>query len=504
MNQPEYTQQQENTNDKASSKPTLMLNPYVVVFLFSVMLSTWLIWLGVPCITSDHAVYHSPAAEFVGNGRMAIPCFKSLFPQTEDAFGCYPPLFQFLLSGWYATFGFSLRTALAFHFVIHLLSTLAIMRLTERFLDGTECTTSKRWYILLAVGVIHTTNLTNFDRQEETALLCLWIEMLFVQGPVIWRCLLSGLMISLAGLISPWVGLLGASVFGFRTLIQGRMNGDTALKWRHAAFQLLAAGLMALLPVLIWAFYMEHHYPGILNDQFLGTMRYIAAHRPQAPSVLNNLDEFWNTLLITRPQLPVLFVTAALFLGQNRRYITPNLLAIYITSMLALIFLLVTRPEAYTYVGAVEILLLPCFIPALSRYLLEPATDSRFGYLLLFLFTLFASQKAVQEATVHWRWIPAERHDEVYRRLREVIPPGELVNVTGRHWDVFQGRNPWLEAAFLMDEPILLEAKWMVLRVNIGVPPCIDAFELIEKIPTTVDRDDTYAYSLWRRKTKKE
>jgi hypothetical protein len=273
--------------------------------------------------------------------------------------------------------------------------------------------------------------------------------------------------------------------------------------WKLAVLQLLAAGITALLPVVIWAFYMEYHYPGILNDQFLGTMRYITAHRPQVPGVLSNLDEFWNTLLITRPQLPVLFVTAALFPGQNRRYLSPNLLAIYITSILALIFLLITRPEAYTYVGAVEILLLPCFIPAMSRYLLEPATDSRFGYLLLLFLTLFASQKAVQEATLPLRWNPAERHDEVYCRLREVIPPGELVNVTGRHWDVFQGRNPWLEATFLMDEPILLEAKWMVLRVNIGVPPCIDGFELIEMIPTTVDRDDTYAYSLWRRRSKK-
>jgi hypothetical protein len=98
MNQSEYTQQQQNTNNTASSKPKWMLSPYLLVVLFSIVLSTWLIWLGVPCITSDHAVYHSPAVEFVTNGRMAIPCFKSLFPQTEDAFGCYPPLFQFMNS----------------------------------------------------------------------------------------------------------------------------------------------------------------------------------------------------------------------------------------------------------------------------------------------------------------------------------------------------------------------------------------------------------------------
>lgn len=501
MNQPQSALEHE--CPASSSNQLSWVRPYALVLLLGIVLAAWLTWLGIPCITSDHAVYHSPAVEFISNGRMAIPCFKTLFPQTENAFGCYPPLFQFLLSGWYAAFGFSLRSSLAFSFFIHIISSLAIMKLTDRFLAGADCSACKRVVILLAVGVIHTMNLSNFDRQEETALLCLWIEMLYVQGPGWWRYMLSGLMVGLAGMISPWVGLLGASVLAFRSLFQCWQSASHARDWWEAAFRLLVAGLIAVLPALIWVLFMEYHYPGIINDQFFGTLRYLAAHRPHVPTILNNLEQFWNSLLIIRPQLPVLFLTIALFLGQNRRYISPNLLAIYLTSLLALTFLLITRPEGYTYLGAVEILLLPCFIPAMSRYLLEPEANVRFGYLLLLLLTLFACQKAVQEATLPWRWNPTERHDEVYRRLREVIPPGDLVNITGRHWDCFQGRNPWLEVAFLMDEPILLEAKWMVLRVDIGVPRCIDAFELIEEIPTTVHRDDTYAYTLWRRRAKK-
>ena len=38
----------------------------------------------------------------------------------------------------------------------------------------------------------------------------------------------------------------------------------------------------------------------------------------------------------------------------------------------------------------------------------------------------------------------------------------------------------------------------MVLGVGKGTPLCIDAFELVEEIPSRHDPDQTYAYSLWR------
>ena len=145
--------------------------PYLVVLVLGIALATWLTWLGVPCLTLDHAVYHSPAVELVTHGRMAIPCFNTLFPQTDVAFGCYPPLFQLLLGGWYYLLGFSLRTALVFCFIIHLLNAMAIMKLTERVMEQRDYSSFSRALILIAVGVIHVTNLTHFDRQEETALL---------------------------------------------------------------------------------------------------------------------------------------------------------------------------------------------------------------------------------------------------------------------------------------------------------------------------------------------
>ena len=483
-------------------KYCLSLSPYLVVLIFGLILSTWLTWIGVPCITSDHAVYHSPAVELVTHGRLALPCFGTLMPQTEVAFGCYPPLFQLILSGCVFS-GWILASHRSGHEFYHPHSQCSGHHEVDSTHVGTnDLSHSVAHSFLFSVGVIHVTNLTHFDRQEEAAFLWLWLEMLYIQGPGLWRAMLSGLMIGLAAVTSPWIGLLGAPVLAFRTLFFCLQNAATKRDWWKAGVHLIAAAVVSALPMAGWAIYMEVNYPGIINDQFFGTMRYLAAHRPHVPSITTNIAQFYNSLLYTKPQVPIFLFTLALLPCYHWRQLSPNTLAIYYASLLALALLICVRSEASTYLGAIQILLLPCFIPALSRYITGPGTAIRFGLLLLVLFTLFACQQAVQLASLPWRWDPAERHDEVYRRLREIIPPGDLVDITGRHWDCFQGRNPWYEAYFLKDEPVLLQAKWMVITVGIGVPPCIDAFELIEQVPSNVVTEQTYAYSLWRRRGK--
>jgi hypothetical protein len=249
---------------------------------------------------------------------------------------------------------------------------------------------------------------------------------------------------------------------------------------------------------------MESLYPGILNDQFFGTLRWIANHR-EPLSLENNPRVFFSSLFYCRPQAPVFLATLALFPWTYRRSVDkkrqPSMLALYVTSWIAVGILACIRPEATTYVSAVEMLLLPCFIPALSRYLFDERSGGRLGFVFLGFFVAFASYQTVQLAALPWRWNQAERCDAVCKRLHEIIPPGELVNITGRHWYCFQGRNPWHETYFMQDEPELLNARWMVLAAGIGLPPCIDAYELVEQVPTTITtRDQTYAYSLWRRK----
>jgi hypothetical protein len=478
--------------------------PYLIVLVAGVVEAAWLSWNGVPCLTSDHAVYHSPAVELATHGRLAIPGFGHLFPRTDVVFACYPPLYQLLLAGWYSIVGFSLRTALTFSFIVHILGALAVMRVTELTIVKENYTPLGRSVALVAIGVIQLVYLVHFDRQEEAALLWLWAEMICCQKPGLARSILSGLFISLAALISPWVGLLGAAVVTFRTFFLTLRTATQISDWIQAGCRLALTGVVAALPIAGWAWLMESLYPGILNDQFFGTMRWIATHR-EPLSLENNPRVFFSSLFYCRPQAPVFLATLALFPWVYRASVEksqqPNALALYVTSWLALAGLACIRPEATTYISIVEMLLVPCFISALARYLGRAAADQRWGFVFLGLFVAFASYQAVQLATLPWRWNEAERCDAVCDRLHALIPPGELVNITGRHWYCFQGRNRWHETYFMQDEPELLQARWMVLAVGIGLPPCIDAYELVEQVPTTITaRDQTYAYSLWRRK----
>jgi hypothetical protein len=494
-----------------SSRPETQANwfsrraAYLTVLLLGVAQAVWLTWIGVPCVTSDHAVYHSPAAELVEHGRLIIPGFGHLFPRTDVAFACYPPLYQFLVAGWYFLFGFSLRTALAFNFVAHILNALAIMRITDLSLSKTPLTPRVRILSLLAVGVIQLGYLVHFDRQEETALLFVWAEILFCQGLGWRRATGSGLCIALAALICPFVGILAAMVVGFRAFFQTWRHAAKPADWIRSAMRLAYIGLVAALPVAGWVVYLETRYPGILNDQFFGTLRWIAAHNEPA-SLANNTRIFFSSFFYCRPQAPIFLATLALFPWFYRLSVKPArqplLLALYVTTCLTIALLACIRPEATTYISAVEILFLPCFIPAFARYLIGDAAARRFGLILLTLFVAFASYRGAQWASLPWRWGPGESPDEACRRLHEVIPAGELVNITGRHWYCFQGRNPWREAYFMQDELELLNAKWLVLAQGIGLPPFIDAYELVEQVPLHVDREQSYAYSIWRRRAK--
>jgi hypothetical protein len=484
--------------------PFRVFAPYWIVLFVGIAEAAWLTWNGIPCVTSDHSVYHSPAVELATHGRLAIPGFGHLFPRTDVVFACYPPLYQFLLAGWYFIVGFSLRSALTFSFIVHILGALAVMRVTELTIVKENYTPLGRSVVLTAIGVIQLVYLVHFDRHEEAALLWLWAEMICCQKPGWTRSLLSGAFIILAALISPWVGLLGAGVVTFRTFFLTLGTATQIRDWVQAGSRLALTGLVAALPVAGWVWLMESLYPGILNDQFFGTMRWIATHR-EPLSLENNPRVFFSSLFYCRPQAPVFLATLALFPWVRRAGVAkdsqPNALALYMTSWVAIAILACLRPEATTYISSVEMLLLPCFIPALARYFGRGAADQRGGFLFLPLFVAFASYQAVQLATLPWRWNDAERCDAVCQRLHELIPPGELVDITGRHWYCFQGRNPWYETYFMQDQPELLNARWMVLAVGIGLPPCIDAYELVEQTPTTITtRDQTYAYSLWRRK----
>ncbi len=502
---------------------------YGIVLIVGIGLAVRLSSCGLPCPTSDDAVYRSPAAELVQNGTLAIPSMGSFLPRSATIFACYPPLYQLFLSGWYWVLGFSLRSSLAFSFTVHLLNALAVMVVTRHALaTDTDLTALARRATIAATGLIQVANLAYFDRPEETALLWIWMEVLWVRGAGFRYVLASGVLLGLAGLTSPWVGILGAMVVAVRTVLtmdgqgeagsrpfadfqtrqglltptSGRGHG-TVTRWTATGLRLSAIGLGAATVVGSWVVAMETMYPGIIDDQFFGVMRHIASNQGP-PSLRKNLGQFANALLYNPPQLLPLALTLVLFpllcFRTGWRRIPAALLALFAAGACGFVVVAILRPIAYTYLGAAQVLLLACFGPAISQYLRGPPSAVRLGLGILTLCTAFTFQQATALVASTWTVPEAERCDQVCHRLTKIIPPGDLVDITGRHWYCFQGRNPWYEAYFLRDyRDDLLRARWLVLPIGKGTPQFIDAFELVEEIATTADPEYTYAYSLWRR-----
>ena len=282
---------------------------YGIVLIVGIGLAVRLGLCGLPCPTSDDAWYRSPAAELVQNGRMAIPSTGSLLPRTQVTFACYPPLYQLLLSGWYWLFGFSQRTSLAFSYAVPLLRRMGVMVATRRAVAvDSDLTALARGATIAAVGLMQVANLANFDRPEETALLWIWMDVLWVQGMGLRHALASGVLLGLAGLTSPWVGVLGAMLVTVRMLLPMVGQGEAGSHpfsppqttrgrpsptgpRRHGTLRdrpdwpaIKHTALVAATLVGSWVVVSETKYPGIIHDQFFGVMRHIAQARDRPRS----------------------------------------------------------------------------------------------------------------------------------------------------------------------------------------------------------------------------
>jgi len=169
---------------------------------------------------------------------------------------------------------------------------------------------------------------------------------------------------------------------------------------------------------------------------------------------------------------------------------------------LALVGLL--RPTAYTYSGASLMLGVPLFALVVSRYVSGGAPGMLRGaaWAAITLCVLIGGRDEVRHLRT-WATIPSDQTSAAAeRRLRELVPAGDLVAVTPRHWHVFQGRNPWRDA-FLSTrrtDDEIRRCRWLVLYPGVGDPPYLEHFELVERSSVSPAADHTYAYSLWRRR----
>jgi hypothetical protein len=161
------------------------------------------------------------------------------------------------------------------------------------------------------------------------------------------------------------------------------------------------------------------------------------------------------------------------------------------------------RPGAYTYFGATLFLFNPLFALAFSRFVADPSPGlRRAAWVAVAVCVVVSGRTLVDHAWYASRLPDAERPGQAAQLVRTVVPAGELVAVTPRHWHAFQGRNPWRDAflAALRSDDEVARCRWLVLSPSVGSPPYLDKFELVAQSPVSAPDDYTYAYSVWRRK----
>lgn len=502
---------------------------YFAAVLMSAAAATWLCAHGFPCPRTDDAVYKSPAAEYVQNGRLAIPCMAGFLPGADQVFAAYPPGYQLLLAGWYKLFGFSLGSSIAFCQTLHLLNMAAVIAIARRLLlvQMPDLQGWLRATVTASTGLLYFFNLAYFDRPEEAGLLWLWAELFFYlrlshtvgkHAGCLFAPMASGVLIGLAALTAPWVGVLAATAYVVRTCIIVGPCWRRGYAWGRLGAALFGAGFASAAIVAAWVVVIEKRHPGALEDQFFGTMRFLAKTQGKGP-LQDRLSTFLRSaLLYNIGPFPMTATTAFFFpaaMRQRKVVSSPGVGAavwsVYLTGVASICAVAVLRPPAYTYLGASMLLMIPCFAPAIARFLLEHRSKPKLatGLFILACCLGVASQKATGMIVATLRLPAEERANAVFRRLCDSIPPGESVAVTCRHWYPFQGRNPWREANFasLTSPHEIYRCQWLVLPARRSRLPYsikafdLDAFVLVEEIHTEADRSNTYAFSLWRRKT---
>jgi len=514
--------------------PTGFRFPLAVILLVGTVLSIYGVLAEVPCPAVDDAYYKSPSAEWIQSGRLAIPFVQGFLPQTDRIFACYPAAFQVVLAGWFYCFGVSLHSSLAFGFSVHLIHALLVATVARELLSRHASLARYRpryvaWFAGLT-GLVQLCNLAFFDRLEELALIYLWTGWLLTAGSArpswLAKILLQGLCLGAAGLTSPWVGVMGSVLVLFRAIsgVFSPSSAQTRVQRILIAFGLrdaLAIGSVSLAMALVWYNSTEAAFPGSIEDQFLGTMRHLGATQVRS-DWLSQLGRLGSSFLYSPGQAPatalllVSLLVVALRGRDQRRSIPSEVWSLLGTGIGGILVVAILRPEAYTYLGAMQMLLLPCLGVSLIEYVHESReAGSRYREqrpyrielvrVVIVACLVFAANNVVVTAWFNATLRPEERADSVAQRLREWIPESDRVAGTARHWHVFQGRNDWREVFFssLESHQEVLACQWLVLPKDCGRPAFIDQFELIESVRSRAPSHHTFAYDLFRRKAVK-
>jgi hypothetical protein len=484
-------------------------NLRILLSLFALFAATaaWLAWAGLPVARGDDAFYKAPGAELAATGRFASPSVTGYLPKIEEVYAAYPPLYSWAFAGWVTLFGFSLLTATAFNHAIHLLGTAALVWAAAGLIRPLQLSSSLKTIVLAALAVVHFGNLRFFDRQEELALIFIWLEIgVWLAGSA--SGAFTGLCVGLAILVGPWPGMLAAGSVGLRMILEAA--ADRRVPW----LQWLTTVIVAALPLGLCLAWVEWNHPGLAAQQF-------REHVGRVPKVFAwEHPEVWaRSWTYTPYQLPFVLLGVMLLPRAFGRPWTRGTLAAFATTVVSLVAILAGgawRADSYVYLWAALLLLFPYFAFAVGTAL-EKATsvgDRRMLLVMMGAATVVSLRDPVTLSINAAQFSPADRPQVVFNELHERIPPTDVVATTPRFWHAFQNRNPWRQTASLpwITNDERLRWQWIVLPLGHGDEVfrkrLLDGFELVEKrsfaatptAPTFAPDERDWAYELYRRK----
>jgi len=484
-------------------------NSRVLLLLFALFAATsaWLASSGLPIARGDDAFYKAPGAELASTGRFASPSVTGYLPQIEDVYAAYPPLYSWAFAGWVKLFGFSLVSATAFNHALHLLGTAALVWAAAALLRPLQLSSAAKTALVAALAVVHFGNLRFFDRQEELALIFVWLELALWSGGVRYAAL-TGLCVGLAILVGPWPGMLAAGAVGLRMLLEAATA--RRIPWSHW----LTTVFVAALPLGLCLAWVEFNHPGLAATQF-------REHVGRVPKVLawEHPDDWARSWTYAPYQLPFVLLGVMLLPRALARPWTPERRAALATTVVSVVAILAGgawRADSYVYLWAALLLLFPYLAFAIGTALKQAksAGERRLLLAMTAAATLVALRDPVALAINAAQFPVEDRPQAVFARLHERIPTSGIVATTPRYWHAFQNRNPWRQTAILpwISNEERLKWQWIVLPLGHGDERfrerLLDGFELVEKwpahfelwAPTFAPDERTWAYELYRRR----
>jgi hypothetical protein len=507
----------------------ILLLPLFAVFAAT---SVWLAAAGLPIARGDDAFYKAPGAELAATGKFASPSVKGYLPKVEEIYAAYPPLYSWVFAGWVKLFGFSLTSATAFNHTIHLLGTAALAWAVSALLRPLKLSANWKSYIVASVAIIHFGNLRFFDRQEELAMIFVWLEATvacrfakvcfesnvddggrrtFAERKA---TVVTGLCVGLAIMVGPWPGMLAAGSVGLRMILEA--IAERRIPWTAW----ITTVVVAALPLGLCLAWMEWHYPGLVALQF-------REHVGRVPRVLGwEHPDVWTKSWTYAPyQLPFVLVGAMLLRGalvafRARESVLSSAVrrAALATTIISLAAILVGgcwRADSYVYLWAALMLLFPYFGFAVGSAIEKASSKER---LLLAAMTIAATIVALRDpvtlAINAGEFPPEDRPAAMFAHLHERIPPSDVVATTPRFWHAFQNRNPWRQTSAL---PWISETErktwdWIVLPLGHGDESfrkkLLEGFDLAERReasflpwrPTFAPDERTWEFELYRRR----